>query len=217
MPVLVKTIAFWTSKIFFAVIGFLVSALAANTFLSYILPRIFAESPRRDIYETPSLDTWVIVGKHGVTLVVSAWAGISTGQYFVESHLRGGRPGAKLESKDKEGRPFPSSWQKMQWQNGEGEGDRREEGGAEARNPFESHTASYIPPQRPSTPPIDPTIQDWTIYEEHFGKRPPFALNAIDDESDGLSQSLADDASEWNPELRQRYDPKNSLSLRAFC
>ena len=206
MPVLVKSIAFWTGKIFFAVIAFLLSALVANTFLSYILPRIFAESPRR---ETSSLDTWVVVGKHGLTLVVSAWAGISTGENFLEPRLREGRSGAKLESKGNEGRPFPSLWQKIRWQNRKGKEDRREEEGTEARNPFESHTALWIPLQRPSTPAVDTTIQDWTIYEEHFGKPLPFALITINNESDGLSQSLADDASEWNLELRQRYDSKH--------
>ena len=148
-------------------IAFLVSALVANNFLSQILPRIFAESPRRDIYETPSLDTWVIVGKHGVTLVVSAWAGISTGQYFSEPHLREGRPGAELEPR-RSSAPFLMA--EIAGKNEKGEGDRREEGEAEARNPFECHTALYIPLQRPSTPPVDLTIQDWTICEEHFGK-----------------------------------------------
>ena len=223
MPALVKTIVLSTLKIFFAVIAFLVSALVANTFLSYILPRIFAEAPRQDKYEMPSLNTWVIALKHGVTLVVSVWAGISTGQSFLEPHRREGRPGATLESADKggrpgatymesedrEGRPFPSSWPKMQWSNGKGEGDRREEEGAEEGSPFEYHTALYSPSQTPSTPSVAPTIQDWAIYNEYFGETPPFALHAINNESDGLSQSLVDDAPEWNPELRQRYGPKN--------
>lgn len=203
MPILAKTVAFWALKILLAVMAFLVSAVAANNLLSYILPRIFAEARRKHIYEMPSLETWVIVGKYGLTFLVSAWAGVSTGQYFSEPHLHEGSPAAKLESKDKEDRPFPSLWQKMQWKNG-----KEEEGGAEARNSFESHTASYIPPQKPSTPTVDPTIQDWTVYR-HFGELPPLALNAINDESDGLSQSLADDASQWNSELCKRYDPKN--------
>ena len=209
MPASVRTIALWTLTIFFAMIAFLLSVLTANTFLSYVLPRIFAEAPRRDIYEKPSLNTSVIMGKHGATLIVSIWAGIATGQYFLKPRLREGRSGAKVESKDKEGRPFPSLWQKMQWENGKEEGDQRQEGGAEARNPFESHKASYIPSQRSSTPSVDATIQNWTIYDDYFGKSPPFAWNAIDNESDGLPQSVADDVSEWNPELRQRYDPKN--------
>lgn len=211
MPNLAKTVAFWTLKILLAVMAFLVSAVAANTLLSYILPRIFAEARRKDIYEMPSLETWVIVGKHGLTFLVSAWAGVFTGQYFSEPRLQERSPAAKLESKDKKDRPFPSLWQKMQWKNG-----NEEEGGAEAINSFESHTESYIPPQTPSTPTVDPIIQDWTIYR-YFGKLPPLALNAINDEGDGLSQSLANDASQWNPELCDRYDPKNWLSLRAFC
>ena len=203
MPVLANTIAFWTLKILLAVMAFLVSAVAANTLLSYILPRIFAEAPRKDIYEMPSPETWVIMGKHCLTFLVSAWAAVSTGQYFSGPHLQRGSPPAKLESKNIEDRPFPSLWQEMQWEIG-----KEEEGEAEARSFFESHTASYIPPQTPSTPSVDPTIQDWTTYR-HFGKLPPLALNAINDESDGLSQSLADDASQRNPELRVRYDPKN--------
>ena len=38
MPVLVKTIAFWTLNVSLAVLAFLVYALAANTFLSHVLP-----------------------------------------------------------------------------------------------------------------------------------------------------------------------------------
>ena len=199
MPFVGNTFAFRNLNIFLAVTAFLVSALAVNTFLSHILPRIFAESPRRDIYETPSLDTWVIVGKHGVTLVVSAWAGISTGQYFSEPHLREGRPEAKLESR-RSSAPFSMAKNAR---------ENRKKPEAEARKPFECHTAICIPPRRPSTPLVDPTIQDWIIYEEHFSKPPPSALNAIDDESGGLSQSIADLVFEWNPELRQRYDPKD--------
>ena len=43
MPVLVKTIAFWTSKNFLAVVAFMISTLTANI---YILPCIFAEYSR---------------------------------------------------------------------------------------------------------------------------------------------------------------------------
>ena len=216
--------------------AFHVSALLVNTFLSYLLPRIFAEAPRRDIYELPSLGPWVVLGKHSATLIVSVGAGVFTGQYFLQSHLSEGRPGAKLQSKSKDEN---------------GGGDRRGGGGVEARNPFQSYTASHTPRQRPSapsinstihawtidesstpslnptihawmidepsTPPLDPTIQDWTIYEERFGKPPPFAFNDTNDESDRLSQSLADDASEWNSEFRQWYDPQNGLSFRACC
>ena len=80
-----------------------------------------------------------------------------------------------------------------------------------SKKPFKSHTALYISFQRPSTPSVNSTIHDWTIYEEHFNKPSPLTLNAINNESDGVSQSLADE------ELRQRYDSKNCLSLRVFC
>ena len=82
-PRLRKTIAFWTSKLFFAVIAFLVSVVALDIILSYLLP-------------TPN--ALVIVMKYGVTLVVGAWAGISTWQYFLHPRLREGRQGAEFES-----------------------------------------------------------------------------------------------------------------------
>lgn len=100
----------------------------------------------------------------------------------------------------------------MQWHDGKWDGDRTEEGEAEARHSFKSHTASSIPSLGPSTPLIDPIIQDWIIYEDHFSNPPPLALNAIDDKSDQVLQSLADDDSEWKAELRQRLPPENMFT-----
>ena len=212
MPSSAKTIAFWTWKILLAVGAFLVSALLADTIPSYILPRIFAESPRRDIYNTPSLNMWFNIGKHAVTLAVSVWAAIFAWQFSLEPHRREGRPGAN-SSTEIEGRPFPSSWQERQWQNEKGDRDGREEGGAESRNFSQS---VYCPSSRSSTPASSTTIQDWLIYQRHFGEPPLYMSTPINNQSDGRSLSSADDASGSDAELNPLYVPNNTLLIQAF-
>ena len=205
-----RIVAVRTLKIFFAVMVTLVSALAVNTSLSYTLPRIFPEAPREDVYEMPSLDTWVIVMKHGVTLVLSVWAGVSMGQYLTEPNLREGHQVDQIErmmAAHRDGLPCPMCQQDLPSQ-------RRQEQVVESANRgvgTKSHRTSS------STTPMPSIFQDWTLYEAHLVRASVSNSNTISDGGDALSVALADDVSEQDPELRHWYGLPKPSSLPVSC
>lgn len=97
-----------TISVIIGIMAFFVSAWAVNTFLSYILPRVFPEPQRSDIYEMPSPDTWIIGMKHSVPLALSVWAGFSIGRYALGPRLS--KATSKVESlmtAYKDGLPCP--------------------------------------------------------------------------------------------------------------
>ena len=63
-----ETFAIIVLNILLSIFVFPACALVVNTALSYIRPRVFSESPRKDIYEMSFL---VVVGKHSITLALS--------------------------------------------------------------------------------------------------------------------------------------------------
>ena len=199
-----------TLKISFAVMVTLVSALVVNTSLSYTLPRIFPEAPREDVYEMPSLATWVIVIKHSVTLVLSVWGGVSTGQYLTEPHLREGYQVDQIErtmAAHRDGLPYPMCQRDLPSQ-------RRQEQVVESANRgvgAKSHRT------RSSTTPMPSTLQDWTLYEAHVVRASVSNSNTISGEDDALSIALADDVSERDPELRHWYAPPKPSPLLVSC